>query len=85
MNYTIVGVARSRMEGNVCYIGRIAVNPAYQNMGIGKKLLQAVKSTSTLPIFQVYTSHKANNIYMFERMGYTWFKEESRKQGTNIL
>jgi len=78
MKYTIVGVARSRMEGNVCYIGRIAVNPAYQNMGIGKKLLQAVEEHfNTADFFQVYTSHKSKrNIYMFERMGYTWFKKE---------
>lgn len=78
MNYTIVGIARSRMEGNVCYIGRLAVNPVYQNMGIGKKLLQAVEyHFNTADLFQVYTSHRSKrNIYIFERQGYTWFKKE---------
>lgn len=78
MNYTIVGVARSRMEGNVCYIGRIAVNPAYQNMGIGKKLLQTVENHfSSADFYQVYTSNQSKrNIYLFSHQGYTWFKKE---------
>ncbi|MBN1603023.1 MAG: NADH-quinone oxidoreductase subunit NuoB [Chitinispirillaceae bacterium] len=78
MNYTIVGIARSRMEGDICHIGRLAVNPVYQNLGIGKKLLQAVENHfDTAESFQVYTSHQSKrNIYLFEHQGYTWFKKE---------
>ncbi len=78
MNYTIVGLARARMEGSICHIGRLAVNPVYQNMGIGKKLLSAVENHfNTAESFQLYTSHNSKrNIFVFERQGYKWFKKE---------
>lgn len=78
MNNTIVGLARARMEGPVCHIGRLAVNPVYQNMGIGKKLLSAVeKHFNTADSYQLYTSHNSKrNIFVFERQGYKWFKKE---------
>jgi ech hydrogenase subunit C len=78
MNNTIVGIARSRMEGTICHIGRLAVSPVYQNMGIGKKLLHAVENHfNAAESFQIYTSHQSKrNIYLFERQGYAWFKKE---------
>ena len=78
MNNTVVGAIRARMDGNICKIGRIAVNPVYQNMGIGKKLLTAVENHFfTAESFQLYTSHKSKrNIYLFEHQGYSWFKKE---------
>jgi ech hydrogenase subunit C len=78
MNNKIVGIARSRMEKNICYIGRMAVHPVYQNIGIGKKLLQAVENHfSSADFYQVYTSNQSKrNIYLFEHQGYTWFKKE---------
>ncbi|NLD98869.1 MAG: NADH-quinone oxidoreductase subunit NuoB [Fibrobacter sp.] len=78
MNNTVVGAIRARMDGNICKIGRLAVNPVYQNMGIGKKLLTAVENHFfTAESFQLYTSHKSKrNIYLFEHQGYSWFKKE---------
>jgi ech hydrogenase subunit C len=78
MNNTVVGVVRARMDGTICHIGRLAVNPTYQNMGIGKKLLAAVeKNFNTAECYQLYTSHKSKrNIFVFERQGYKWFKKE---------
>ncbi len=78
MNNKIVGIVRSRMDGNVCYIGRLAVNPLYQNLGIGKRLLQTVENHfSNADFYQVYTSNQSKrNIYLFAHQGYIWFKKE---------
>ncbi|HEX2959212.1 MAG TPA: NADH-quinone oxidoreductase subunit NuoB [Chitinispirillaceae bacterium] len=78
MNNTIVGSVRARMEGATCHIGRLAVNPVYQNLGIGKKLLSSVESHfNSAEKYQVYTSHNSKrNIFLFQRQGYKWFKKE---------
>jgi ech hydrogenase subunit C len=78
MNDTIVGSVRARMMGTSCWIGRMSVSPVYQNMGIGKKLLAEVENHfSAATSYQLYTSHKSKrNIYLFERLGYSWFKKE---------
>lgn len=78
MNNTIVGSIRARMDGDTCIIGRLAVNPVYQNLGIGKKLMKEVENHfNDADCYQIYTSHKSKrNIYLFEHLGYSWFKKE---------
>lgn len=85
MDQTIVGAVRAYQDQDSCYAGRLIVNPLYQNMGIGKKLMHAVEQEFVAAKrFEVFTSHKSRrNIFFYEKLGYKIFKSapvsETRK------
>lgn len=41
----IIGSVRAFVQGNTCYIGRLAVHPDFQNQGIGSQLVNEIENT----------------------------------------
>jgi ech hydrogenase subunit C len=78
INGVIIGSVRGCMKGDTCYIYRRIVHPMYQNLGIGKKLMNDIEfHFGFTSRFEVFTGHKSKrNINFYERLGYKQFKCE---------
>jgi GNAT superfamily N-acetyltransferase len=75
----IVGSVRASLNNGTCYIGRLVVDPKFQNQGIGKKLLSEIESKcASCKRFELFTGIKsAKNIHLYEKEGYRAFKTEA--------
>ncbi len=75
MNGAIVGSVRGYLKDGTVYIGRVMVNPIYQNLGIGKRLLGAIETHFPgAARFELFTGHKSRrNIYFYQKLGYKIF------------
>jgi ech hydrogenase subunit C len=76
MNNQIVGSVRAYAEDGSCYIGRLIVNPLYQNLGIGKRLMHGIEAQfPEIKRFELFTGHKSKrNIFFYQKSGYKLFK-----------
>ncbi|MDE2590279.1 MAG: GNAT family N-acetyltransferase, partial [Patescibacteria group bacterium] len=74
----IIGSVRAFVQGNTCYIGRLAVHPDFQNQGIGSQLVNEIENTfKTCTRFELFTGHKSEkNIRLYQKLGYETFKTE---------
>jgi ribosomal protein S18 acetylase RimI-like enzyme len=68
----IVGSVRAKVDGDVCAIGRLIVNPRFQCQGIGSRLLKAVEDRCAgVARFELFTGSKSQrNIRLYQRAGY---------------
>jgi GNAT superfamily N-acetyltransferase len=74
----IIGSVRGYVEGNTCYVGRLIVDPEYQNQGLGTRLLRAIEGVfGHAERFEIFTGSKSErNLYLYKREGY----RECRRQ-----
>lgn len=75
----IVGSVRASLNNGTCHIGRLVVDPKFQNQGIGKKLLSEIeRKCAACKRFELFTGIKsAKNIHLYEKAGYRAFKTEA--------
>jgi GNAT superfamily N-acetyltransferase len=77
-NNKIVGSVKGRETGEFCWIGRLIVDPGFQNKGIGKMLMRAIEDQ--FPATKMYllcTGFKSiKNIKLYESLNYK-ISEES--------
>ena len=68
----IIGSARGIVEGSVCTIRGVSVEPSYQGQGIGASLLRAVEQAHpTMERFVLTTNTLVpGNVSFYERRGY---------------
>jgi GNAT superfamily N-acetyltransferase len=68
----IIGSARGIVEGSVCKIRRVSVEPSYQGQGIGASLLRAVEQAHpNIERFVLTTNSLVpGNVSFYERRGY---------------
>lgn len=69
----IIGSVRANItEHNICYIGKLIVDPEYQNRGIGQMLmLEIEKYFSNCSKFYLFTGTKTpNTLHVYKKMGY---------------
>jgi predicted N-acetyltransferase YhbS len=67
----LVGAIRTRQEGRMLLIGRIAIAPDQQGSGIGRALLGAAESSSQAEQAELFTGSLSEaNIRLYERCGY---------------
>jgi ech hydrogenase subunit C len=78
MNKQIIGSVRGYLENDTCYISRLMVNPLYQNLGIGRKLLERIERHFIgARRYEVFTWHDSKrNIFFYKKNGYKMFKRE---------
>jgi ech hydrogenase subunit C len=78
MNKQLIGSVRGYLENNTCYISRLMVNPLYQNLGIGRKLLGRIERYfHAAKRYEVFTWHDSKrNIFFYKKNGYKMFKRE---------
>jgi ribosomal protein S18 acetylase RimI-like enzyme len=75
-NTTIVGSVKAYQQNYTVFIGRLAVDPKYQNKGIGAKLMISIEEiVESAKRFELFTGHKSiKNIYLYQKLGYREFK-----------
>lgn len=82
----IVGSVRGWSEDDICHLGRLFVHPLHQGRGIGTALLSAMEAACPKPCYELFTSNLSiDNIRLYERMGYTRFREEPHPAGYQLV
>ena len=76
-NSIIASVRTSERDGTV-QIGKLIVQPEFQNKGIGRTLLTAAESANPQAVrFELFTGHKSlKNLHLYEAQGYVEFKRQ---------
>ena len=76
LNGRIVGSARGYLEDGTCYVGKIMVNPDFQNRGLGSRLLYAVEQLfPEAQRYELFTGYKSQkNLHLYKKYGYKIFK-----------
>jgi GNAT superfamily N-acetyltransferase len=74
----IVGSVRAHIDQGTCCIGRLIVNPAYQNRGLGTKLMAEIEACfPEARRYQLFTGHlSARNLYLYQKLGYQPVRRE---------
>ena len=78
----IVGSVRLFHQGDTCHLGRLIVEPALQNRGIGSRLMHAAEDhVPEAKRFELFTGqHNHRNISFYEKLGYRIFKTVPRNE-----
>ena len=69
----IIGSVRGYKDNeNVCHIGKLIVDPAFQNRGIGKALMYEIERCySTCEKFSLFTGEETpNTVFLYKKIGY---------------
>jgi ribosomal protein S18 acetylase RimI-like enzyme len=82
----IVGTVRGQRNGNTCTIYRLAVDPNFQGLGIGTRLMKSMENYfSDCPKIEVFTgSNSRKNIYYYKKLGYVQTKTEQHGNHTRV-
>lgn len=76
----IVASVRCRViENSVLYIGRLIVDPAFQNKGIATSMLKQIENlySHTVKSYSLFTGHLSEkNLHLYKKLGYKEIKQE---------
>lgn len=83
----IIGSVRAKSIGKTCFIGKLIVNPDFQNQGIGKLLMAKIeKQFTNADNFELFTGNKSlKNISLYEKLGFKIFKKEQINQKLELV
>lgn len=85
-NGDIVGSVRGYTCSGTFYIGKLIVHPAVQGRGIGTQLLNEIESLYPQLRYELFTSSMSNkNLKLYERQGYSRFKEKQVANGLTFI
>ena len=83
-NNKIIGSIRAFEKNNRVYVGKLIIDPHFQNKGYGTKLLLEIETYFECKIFELFTSTKSEkNLYLYKKNGYKEIKQE--KGSGNII
>ena len=82
----IIGSVRAYENQGSVYIGKLMVLSAYQNNGIGKRLLEAIEDEFPGKRYELFTGAKSvKNLMLYEKFGYVRFKETKAAEGVSFV
>ena len=82
----IIGSVRTYEKAGTCHIGRLIVHPAYQNLGIGSRLMHAIENNFNCRRFELFTSQRSErNLYLYLKLGYREFKRVSLNEKVTLI
>ena len=87
INEQIVGSVRAYLQEDTCYIGKLIVNPDYQNHGLGKQLLGAIEAEFThCKRYELFTGHLSlKNLYLYQKTGYRIIRQDPVNQSLTMI
>ena len=70
---------RGYLEKGTVYVGRLIIQPEFQNKGVGTKLMNAIEHHfKIVHRFELFTGHEsARNLHLYQKLGYREFKRIS--------
>lgn len=85
---TLAALIETIAKGDHLLIENVAVDPAFQKRGLGRKLMahaETVASSMGYRVLRLYTSKQfAGNVALYQRLGYRVDKEEEFKGGVTV-
>ena len=83
----IVGSVRILIDGNKAFVGKLIVDPEFQNKGIGRKLMLHIENQFChIPFFELFTGElSAKNIHLYESLGYTIMETIPENDTVNLV
>ena len=83
----IVGSVRGYEKDGECSLEKLIVDPAYQNRGIGGKLMTALeREFPRASFFKLSTGHKsAKNIHLYTKLGYSLVRREKKTETLDFV
>ena len=85
-NGEIIGSVRAYADGDTVYIRKLMVQPDHRGSGLEKRLLAAVEGRLHKKRFELSAgSMNEDNLRLFEKSGYTRFREETDESGNKII
>lgn len=67
-------------------MGRLTVDPAFQNQGVGAELLRQVERQCNAERFELSTGVKSEkSLHLYKKLGYTEFKTGKDKDGITLI
>ncbi len=74
----IVGSVRGFLESNTCKIGRLIVDKAFRNKGLGKQLMNQIENEfDNANRFELFTGHKSvRNLSLYNKLRYSEFRKQ---------
>ena len=87
-NEKIIGSVRAVLiDPKTCYIGKLIVQPEFQNQGIGTRLMREIERIfNDCEKFELITGHKSEkNLKLYQKLGYKEFKTEKLTENLNLV
>jgi ribosomal protein S18 acetylase RimI-like enzyme len=83
----IIGSVRATVQDDTCHIGRLIVDPSWQNRGIGTRLMGEIEARfARVARFELFTGHKsARNLYLYGKLGYVPFRHKQVNDALTII
>ena len=82
----LIGAIRYRPRDGFVDVGRLMIHPDYRHQGLAQKLLSEVDRVCPGEIKELYTCTKSwSNIRLYEKMGYTPYKEHTEDSGLSFV
>lgn len=82
----IIGSIRGLGEGSTLFIGKLMVHPDWRRRGLGGNLLKAMENRVPSWRYELFTSSLSlGNLALYERLGYTPFKERDLNKGLRLI
>ena len=83
----IRGSVRAHLTQGTCYIGRLIVHPAYQNSGLGTKLMGKIEGCfPEARRYELFTGHlSTRNLYLYRKLGYLPARREQVSEKLTLV
>ena len=83
----LIGSVRGYIRDETCYIGRLIVQPEFQNQGIGTRLVDAIENHfKGMPRFEIFTGEKSErNLYLYQKLGYQIYQSRQLTDRVNLF
>jgi N-acetylglutamate synthase-like GNAT family acetyltransferase len=83
----IVGTVRAHHEHNTCFIAKLVVRPAYQNLGLAQLLMKSIQAEfQQVDRFELFTGFKSEkNLYLYKKLGYIEFKRQTIRPNVTLV